>query len=82
MARILILIFLAWLLYQIIKRLAAKANAKTSEKSGAKPAQNFVKCAHCGCHMPEAESQIIDNKIVCNNPECSKQQGNNKPDGA
>ena len=81
MARILILIFLVWLLYQIIKRLAAKANAKTSTKSGAKPAQNFVKCAQCGCHMPEAESQTINNKIICNNPECSNQQANNKSDG-
>ena len=78
MARILILIFLAWLLYQIIKRMAAKTSAKPSSK----PAQNFVKCTQCGCHMPEAESQIINNKIICNNPECSSQQGDNKPDGA
>ena len=78
MARILILIFLAWLLYQIIKRVAAKTNTKPSTK----PAQNFVKCAQCGCHMPEAESQIINNKIICSNPECNMQQGNNKTDGA
>lgn len=78
MVRILILIFLVWLLYQIIKRVAAKANAKPSVKSE----QNFVKCAHCGCHVLEAESQLINDKITCNNPECSNQQGNNKPDGA
>ena len=78
MARILVLIFLAWLLYQTIKRVAVKSNAKPS----AKPEQNFVKCAHCGCHVPEAESQIINHNVVCSNPECNNQERNNTADGA
>ena len=66
MARILILIILVWALYQIIKRMAASANRKPSEK----PEETFVQCAHCGCHVLTSESQIKNNKIICNNPEC------------
>ena len=66
MVRILILIVLVWVLYQIIKRIAASANRKPNEK----PEENFVQCTHCGCHVLTSESQIINNKIVCKNPEC------------
>jgi threonine/homoserine/homoserine lactone efflux protein len=82
MARILILIFLVWLLYQIIKRVAANANTKSSAKASAKQEQSFIKCVQCGCHVPEAESQIINNKVTCNNLECITQQRNNTSDGA
>ena len=76
MARILILIFLVWILYQIIKRVAAQVNAKANAKPSNKIEQNFVKCTYCGCHVPEAESQIINHNVVCNNPECSNQERN------
>lgn len=74
MVRILILIILAWVLYQIIKRLLANFNSKKAGKPEQKPAQTpeqtIVQCAHCGCHVPLSESQIKNNKIICNNPEC------------
>jgi phage terminase large subunit GpA-like protein len=66
MVRILLLIILGWALYLIIKRLLASVKHKTSEK----PEETFVQCAHCGCHVPESESQIKNNQIICNNPEC------------
>ena len=64
MVRILILIVLVWALYKIVKRIVASA------KKAQKPELKIVRCAHCGCHVPESESQIQNNKIVCNNPEC------------
>ena len=74
MVRILILIVLAWILYQIIKRMLANFNSKKTGKPEQKPAQTpvqtIVQCAHCGCHVPTSESQIKNNKIICNNPEC------------
>ena len=78
MLRILILIVLSWLLYQIIKRMLANFNSKKTGKPEQKPAktpeqtpeQTIVQCAHCGCHVPTSESQIKNNKIICNNPEC------------
>jgi formylmethanofuran dehydrogenase subunit E len=70
MTRILILIVLAWILYQIVKRLIA--NTKSRDTS--KPEENFVQCSHCGCHVPASESQMINNKIVCNNSDCIKNE--------
>jgi len=70
MVRILILIILAWILYQIIKRMLAGANSKKAGKPAQTPEQTIVQCAHCGCHVPLSESQIKNNKIICNNPEC------------
>jgi flagellar biosynthesis/type III secretory pathway M-ring protein FliF/YscJ len=77
MARILILIILIWLLYLIIKRIAASANARNNpeQKTEQKPEQQMVQCAQCGCHVPKSESQIKNDKITCSNPECQKIEG-------
>ena len=66
MMRILILIVLIWVLYQIIKRIVASVNTKPSQL----PEETFVRCEHCGCHVLTRESHIKDDKILCNNPEC------------
>jgi formylmethanofuran dehydrogenase subunit E len=68
MTRILILIILGWILYQIIKRMAASGDSKPNTK----PVEKFVLCAKCGCHVPEAESQIKNDQVICNNPDCQK----------
>jgi len=67
MARILLLIILVWILYQIVKRIAASANPKPTEYG---IEEKFVQCTNCGCHVPIGESLIKNNKIYCNNPEC------------
>ena len=72
MARILILIILGWILYQVIKRMAASADSKPNIKPEEKPEEKIVQCANCGCHVPESESIIKNNQIICNNPECLK----------
>ncbi len=72
MARILILIILGWILYQVIKRMATSADSKPNIKSEEKPEEKIVQCANCGCHVPESESIIKNNQIICNNPECLK----------
>ncbi len=74
MTRILILIILVWILYQIAKRLIATTKSENTSKSE----ENFVQCAHCGCHVPASESQMIDSKIICNNPECIKNESSKK----
>ncbi len=66
MARILILIILGWILYQIIKRMAASSDPKPTQKAN----ESLAQCAHCGCQVPESECIVKNNKIVCNNPEC------------
>ncbi len=82
MARIFLLIILGYLLYQVLKRMAASANSKPNAKSEEnleeKPEERIVQCANCGCHVPISESQIKNNKILCNNPECQQNQSTKK----
>lgn len=85
MVRILILIVLAWVLYQIIKRMIASINARAANKPEQTPEktpeQTIVQCAHCGCHVPTSESQIKNDKVICNNPECQAITDEKNPHG-
>jgi hypothetical protein len=73
MPRILILIVLGWILYLIIKRVIANAKAqKPTEKPSEKVEENILQCTQCGCHVPESDTKLVNEKIICNNPECSK----------
>jgi formylmethanofuran dehydrogenase subunit E len=73
MPRILILIVLGWILYLIIKRILVKAkNANKNAQDAEKVDEKILQCTQCGCHVLESETKLVDEKIVCNNPECSK----------
>ena len=77
MTRILILIVLIWILYQIIKRVIANAKAESAkQENGQNPAKNqdekMLQCAQCGCHVPESETKVVNQQIICNNPDCNK----------
>jgi hypothetical protein len=75
MPRILLLIVLVWILYQIIKRLSA--NAKQAQFGTKKNVEEkIVLCHHCGCHVPISESMIKNNEVICNNPDCNKSERN------
>jgi hypothetical protein len=74
MARILILIILAWIFYLIIKRIIANSKPKATAKAD----ENFVQCARCGCHVPLSESQVLDSQIICNDPKCINNERNKK----
>jgi uncharacterized protein len=75
MFRVLILIVLVWILYQIVKRIWANAKSQDSTQKAEQDSQKdseqkMIQCSQCGCHVPEIDSQIINDKIICNNPEC------------
>lgn len=73
MLRILILIVLAWILYQIIKRVISNAKIQNpTQEATTKTDETMLQCAQCGCHVPASDTQLINEKIICNNPECSK----------
>ncbi len=73
MTRVLILIVLAWILYQIIKRLIAYVKAQDATQNTDKhPDEKMLQCTQCGCHVPESDTKVINDNIVCNNPECNK----------
>ena len=72
MARILILIILGFILVQILKRMAASADAKPTNNVSAKAEEKMIQCSNCGCHVPLSESLIKNNKVICNNSECQR----------
>ncbi len=74
MIRVLLLILLVWLLYIVVKRAVAAINKKNAGLNPQKVAEKMVLCAVCGTHIPESESLIKNDLIVCNNPDCVKHQ--------
>ncbi len=73
MPRILLLIVLVWLLYIVGKRFIAKIKTKQSNNANTSAEEKIVACSQCGVHIPESESQLIGDKVICNNPNCDKQ---------
>ena len=82
MARVVLLIVLVWILYQIVKRIWANAKSHDTEQkvqdtnkdAQQQSEQKMIQCAQCGCHVPETDSQMINEQIVCSNPECQHTQ--------
>ena len=84
MARVLLLIVLIWLIYWVVTRLIAfyqskqdKANPNSQAHSGPDQSNQqtnlkIVQCSRCGCHVPENESHIHDQQVVCNSTQCGK----------
>lgn len=71
MARILLLVILIVLLYVIGKRFLAFLNAKAQQDQAVKVKdENIVQCTLCGTHIPESESTLLDQKIVCKQQPC------------
>ena len=68
MARILLLIILIWILYIVVKRLLTNNASKTKKETG--QTEKVVRCSQCGLHIPESETQLIDNLVCCSNPNC------------
>lgn len=74
MTRVLLLILLGWLLYVVIKRIIITSQFKNpvseSDAVNSKAEESIVQCSQCGLHVPESDSHIKNNQVVCNNPEC------------
>ncbi|HWU35275.1 MAG TPA: PP0621 family protein [Methylovorus sp.] len=62
MAKLLLLMVAAWLVYSILKRYA-----KTLDSGNSRPAgeEKMVKCAHCGVHLPQSESVRVAQTDYC-----------------
>ncbi len=73
MPRILLLIILVWVLYVVIKRFMANHAAKKAASKETAESERIVECHHCGLHIPESESHLVDGLTVCNSPNCNKQ---------
>lgn len=60
MSRLLLLIAIAVVVYLLIK--SYRKNVRPQDKS---VAEDMVRCAHCGVHLPKGESIQADGHFFC-----------------
>lgn len=75
MARILLLIFIAFLIYLVIRgllRAGAKKRGDEERPTADTPAgEDMVACARCGVNVPRSETRELEGRRVCaSNPNC------------
>ena len=74
MARILLLLFIAFLIYLLIKGLLRKVAKKDDAPPRPRLARRrakMVACARCGVNVPRSETRELDGRPVCAaNPNC------------
>jgi uncharacterized protein len=74
-ARILLLLFIAFLIYLLIKGLlrkgARKDDAPPEPTAGTPAGEDMVACARCGVNVPRSETREADGRRICAaNPNC------------
>ena len=73
MGRILLLIFIAFLVYLVFRglfRSTTKGEPKTPPATTGK-GEDMVQCTRCGVNLPRSEARDEAGKLVCqNNPQC------------
>ena len=62
MGKILLLIVVGLVIFVAIKRYKQSLNLP---KSGAKPAEDMVKCAHCAVNLPRGEALYTQGEFFC-----------------
>ena len=55
---------------EIKQQEAEKSDENLGENPVENPVENIVLCTRCGLHVPESESQLVDQQVICNNPAC------------
>lgn len=60
MSRLLMLIAIAVVVYLLLK--SYRKNSPAQDRSGA---EDMVRCAHCGIHIPKSESINADGNYFC-----------------
>jgi uncharacterized protein len=74
MTRILLLVFIAFLVYLVIKgllRSSSKKKPPAEPKADMPAGEDMVACARCGVNVPRSETRELDGGRVCaSNPNC------------
>jgi len=72
MARILFLLFIAFLIYLLWRGFTrGKKEDETPPSAATRPAEDMVQCSRCGVNLPRSEALLEAGKITClNNPQC------------
>jgi uncharacterized protein len=53
-----------WLLRRALRERGRGAAGDASD-AGAKLAQELVRCAHCGVHLPRADAVLVEARVYC-----------------
>jgi uncharacterized protein len=75
-ARILLLLFIAFLIYLVIKGLLRVGGKKKDEAgdlptAGTPAGEDMIACARCGVNVPRSETREVEGRRVCaSNPNC------------
>jgi uncharacterized protein len=71
-ARVLLLIFIGFLIYLLFRGLFRSQVKKPPQASAVSPAgEDMVACARCGLNVPRSETREVDGRPVCAaNPNC------------
>ena len=74
MARILLLLVIAFLIYLVFRALFRGQGTKDEKKpmaSTTAEGEDMVACARCGVNVPRSETRERDGRLVCaSNPNC------------
>lgn len=74
MARILLLIFIGFLVYlafRIFFRAQVKDKDPAPPPATTSTGEDMVTCARCGVNLPRSEAHDVEGRLVCqNNPSC------------
>ena len=65
MSRLLLLAAIAVVVYLLLKSYRKNASGKNESGQDGAAAEDMVRCAHCGVHLPKGESVQADGNFFC-----------------
>ena len=65
MSRLLLLLVIFFVIYLLLKFYRKQIRKGELPSEEALHAQDMVRCAHCGVHLPKHESLLIEDKYYC-----------------
>jgi uncharacterized protein len=65
MSRLIFLLAIAAVVYLLIKSYRKNESGKNESGQDKTVAEDMVRCAHCGVHLPKGESIQADGKYFC-----------------
>ncbi len=78
--RLLAILFVAWLIYALIKRYVAQKQIRTRKKTPKnRSVEKMVRCQTCQLHIPEQEAICKDGRYYCSQAHLEA-DSQNKPD--
>ena len=71
MARVLLLLFIAFLVYLLFRGFFRSQVKKPPQAPATQGPEDMVACARCGVNVPRSETREVEGRLVCAaNPNC------------